>query len=133
LTSLLSAEKSSAPVFVFYLDTFDFIPTHRPNSAPLLAILGSARGGGGSKEDYELGLAYLQDIALLSGGRSMQVKKLAEVKTDEISGILEFLKPRYFISFKLAENVNPAARKQLKVRVNRPNLMVRARGSYLAQ
>ena len=133
LTSLLSAEKASAPVFVFYLDTFNFIPTFRPNSAPLLGILGTGRGVGSSKEEYELGLTYLQDIALLSGGRSLQVKNLTEVKTDEIAGILDFLKPRYFISFKLAENVNPAERKQLKVRVNRPNVTVRARGSYLAQ
>jgi VWFA-related protein len=133
LTSLVSAEKSSAPVFVFYLDTFNYIPPNRPNYAALLGILSASRWVGSSKEDYELGLAYLQDIALLSGGRTLQVKNLAEVKTDEISGILEFLKPRYFISFKLAETVNPAERKQLKVRINRPNLTVRARGSFLAQ
>jgi VWFA-related protein len=133
ITSLLAAENSLAAVFPFYLNTFDTIPRFTGRNTNIFLGMNDLRRPGVTKEEYARGLAYLQDLAALSGGRAIHVKSLTETKTDEIARILEFLKPQYFISFKLAENAAPAERKQLKVRINRPNLIVVARGSYLAR
>jgi VWFA-related protein len=132
-TSLLTAEKNAVPVFPFYLNTFDNAQKH-PGLIPN-GLLGFKLSGlvGMTKEEYELGLTYLQDIALLSGGRAFEVKNLPDVKTEELREILESLKPQYLITFKTPETAGQSPRRQLKVRINRPNLKVQARGSLLAQ
>jgi VWFA-related protein len=139
--SLLEAEKNLSAVFPLYLNTFQDIPrysTIQPNRIRNLTFpstinrSGSPRAGI-TKEEYELGLNYLQDIALLSGGRTFQIKELSDVKPNEISEILDLLKPQYYISLKLPEKSGQIERNKLKVRIKRPNLKIQVRGSYISQ
>ncbi|HEY0461592.1 MAG TPA: VWA domain-containing protein [Pyrinomonadaceae bacterium] len=137
--SLRAAENNFSAVFPFYLYTFEAIPKYPTVPVKLFPGASSSSGSfkiaraGVTKEDYELGLNYLQDIAALSGGRAFQIKTLTEVKPEELGGILEFLKPQYYISFKLPASAEDAARRPIKLRINRPNLKIQSRGSYLAR
>ena len=83
------------------------------------------------KKVYEIGRAYLQDIAALSGGRTFAVKNLAQIKKEDFQIMLNLINPNYYISIKRAQTSGAFARKQIKVRVDRPNLTVQARGSYV--
>lgn len=140
-SSLIEAEKGFAPVFPFYLYTFGALP--KSSSVRILpGILGGSfpnrppLGGapaGATKEDYERGLNFVSDLAVLSGGRAFQIKNLADTKTDEIARILESLVPHYFISFKPPAEAASGLRKPFQVIVNRPNLKIQTRGSFIAQ
>lgn len=142
ISSLFAAEKNSSVVFPFYLDTFS-VAQRRPiinlTGGPLFGnrlprpTVGNRTRVGLTKEEYDLGFAYLQDIAKLSGGRAFQIKDMAATKVDELQKLLTVLKPQYFVSFKSPAADNANQRKQLKFRVNRPNLTILARGSYITQ
>ena len=142
ISSLFAAEKNSSVVFPFYLDTFSNAqryPVINLPGGPLFGNrlprppVGSRTRVGVTKEEYELGFAYLQDLAKLSGGRAFQIKDMAATKVDELQKLLAVLKPQYFVSFKPLAADNANQRKMLKLRINRPNLTVLARGSYITQ
>ena len=133
ITSLTEAEKSAAAVFPFYLDTLENIgKTVKPTpSSVFFPIIGGQPPL--SKEDYELGKFYLTDVAAISGRRIFAVKNLSAVNKKDFESALQLLKPQYYISFNSSGGTeNLLKRKQVKVRINRPNLIVRTRGSYIA-
>ncbi len=131
ISSLVEAEKSDKPIFPFYFDTSGYFQKNNPRFPISVGGLNSRRQIGLSKLEYDLGRMYLQDIAALSGGRAFGVKNLEEIKTPEVEEILTFLQPQYYISINPAETGKIFQRKQIKVRINRPNLIVQARGSYI--
>lgn len=141
-TSLAEAEKVDAAIYPFYVDTFKFWTKNTVRAVPgsvLGTILGSIvnnpaatkSGAITTKEAYELGRNYLNDAARLSGGRTFEVKNPERVDKAELAGIRELFTPKYFVGFKVAASDSPEKRRQIKVRINQPNLTVRARGSYI--
>lgn len=141
-TSLTEAEKNDAVVFPFYIDTFENrskIYSSTGGLFPPSSVIGQILDNQllnlptTSKADYELGKQYLFDLALLSGGRAIEIKNLAKLKTTDLATILNLLKPRYFITVDTKNIDNLPPRGQIKVRVNRPNLIVQSRGSYVAK
>jgi VWFA-related protein len=94
---------------------------------------GYPRGGGsagGSREDYERGARYLEELSRNSGGRIFQANTSANLDA-AFSGIAEELRRQYTLGY-YPENVGQAGqRKQIKVRVSRPNAVVRAKNSYI--
>jgi VWFA-related protein len=135
-TSLAEAAKSDAVVFPFYLDTYE---QNSKNPDVIQSILGVINfpalrnRSGSSKADYELGQQYLVDLASLSGGRAIQVKNFSLINKSVLENTLNLLKPRYFISVNTENTDNLQEHKQIRVRVNRSNLNVQARGSYQAE
>jgi VWFA-related protein len=129
--SLAAAERTDAAVFPIYFDTFGGSdPKAAKNNPQLQAILrtliqGSAQGV--TAAEYELGKFYLNDISRLSGGRPRAVK---DIKTEIVENIGAELRTQYQVRFR-PTNFAAGQRKQLTVRVNRPNLLVQARGSYI--
>jgi Ca-activated chloride channel homolog len=101
------------------------------------AILGSILGGGKiggtsgtSKKDYAKGLLYLQDMARVSGGRFFSADNATNLDAS-FRGIAEELRRQYSIGY-MPENVGqPGQRKQIKIRVNRENAIVKTRTSYV--
>ena len=95
--------------------------------------IGGSRGGGSvgsSREDYERGRRYLEDLARLSGGRTFQADTVSNLDA-AFSGIAEELRRQYTLSY-YPENAGAAGqRKQIRVRVNRPNAVVRTKNSYI--
>ena len=89
------------------------------------------RGGAGSSpEEYERGRQYLDALAQNSGGRKFEADTVGNLDA-AFSGIAEELRRQYSLGY-YPDNVGQKGdRKQIKVRVMRPNLVVRAKSSYI--
>jgi len=92
------------------------------------------RGGGGragsSSREYETGRTYLEALAQNSGGRKFEAQTLYNVES-AFSGIAEELRRQYSIGY-YPEAVGQAGdRRQIKIRVMRQNVVVRAKTSYI--
>jgi VWFA-related protein len=96
--------------------------------------IGFPGGGGGnsgsSRSEYETGKRYLETLAQNSGGRKFEADSLRNLD-EAFSGIAEELRRQYSLGY-YPENVGkPGERKQIRVRVMRPELVVRAKNSYI--
>ena len=111
----------------------------RQSRGGLAGILGSIIMGGGvsiggspgvaSREEYEKGRQYLQTLAQNTGGREFEARSMYNLDA-AFSGIAEELRRQYSIGY-YPENVGKTGdRKQIKIRVMRPNVVVRAKTSY---
>lgn len=88
------------------------------------------RRGGSSSQEYETGRKYLQALAQNSGGRSFDAPTITNLDA-AFSGIAEELRRQYSLGY-YPETVGQAGeRRQIRVRVARPNLVVRAKSSYI--
>jgi Ca-activated chloride channel homolog len=149
-TSIREAEESEALIYPIRYDTQSDMNGGwgggNPNPYPyprrrqrgwgriLGGVLGTGtgqQGGGGSGStypEYETGRRYLEDLARNSGGRSFEANNDLNVA---FSGIAEELRRQYSIGY-YPETVGQVGdRKQIRVRVMRPNLVVRAKTSYI--
>ena len=89
------------------------------------------RGGGGagsSSAEYETGRRYLEDLARNSGGRAFDARNDLNAA---FSGIAEELRRQYSIGYYPETVGQRGERKSIRVRVMRPNLVVRAKTSYI--
>ncbi|MGC2238154.1 MAG: VWA domain-containing protein [Pyrinomonadaceae bacterium] len=97
-----------------------------------VVIGGNGKGGGGgmggSRQDYETGRRYLETLARNSGGRFFEARNDL---TAAFSGIAEELRRQYSVGYYPEKAGNKGERKQIRVRVMRPNLVVRAKNSYI--
>jgi Ca-activated chloride channel family protein len=133
--TLDEAEESESLIFPIYYNTF--FDTQGGGT------LGSINGGmipsihnnsgmrGSSSEDYALGRKYLEDLAAYTGGRVFRPESTPGGLTAAFEGIAEELRRQYNIGYIPQDEGKPGQRKQIKVRVNRPNLIVRNRDSYI--
>ncbi len=93
--------------------------------------IGSGGGGGGaSASEYETGKQYLEALAQNSGGRKFEAQSLYNLEA-AFSGIAEELRRQYSLGY-YPENVGKVGdRKQIRIRVMRPEVVVRAKNSYI--
>ena len=93
-------------------------------------INGPIGGMGGSREEHERGNQYLEELAVKSGGRKFDADTTADLDT-AFAGIAEELRRQYSVGYS-PDNVGvKGERRQIKVRVMRPGLVVRAKTSYI--
>ncbi len=133
-STLRQASEADALIFPIYYNTFsrnsggilsspdpptDF-PNSRRRSAP-----------GTTSGEYLVGKQYLEELAANTGGRVFQAESSSGGLTRAFEGIAEELRRQYSIGYYPQETGQAGQRKQIKVRVNRPNLVVRARDSYI--
>lgn len=86
-------------------------------------------GGGGRSNDYATGKAYLEALAQNSGGREFEAGTLQNLDA-AFSGIAEELRRQYSIGY-YPETVGKVGdRKQIRIRVMKPDVVVRAKNSY---
>ena len=101
---------------------------------------GGRRGGGGgggwpgtgnSKAEYELGDQYLHELARVSGARlyNAEQQNLALA----FRSVAEELRRQYSLGYYPTNAPRAGERRNIKVRVNRPELVVRTRDSYVFQ
>lgn len=91
---------------------------------------GPVQMGGGNQGDYATGQRYLENLAQNSGGRKFEADSLYNLESS-FSGIAEELRRQYSIGY-YPENVGQIGdRKQITIRVQRPNVVVRAKTSYI--
>ena len=91
---------------------------------------GGGGGRGGSAGDIAQGEQYLEDLAAKTGGRKYDADTTANLQT-AFYNIAEELRREYSLGYYPNESGNAGQRKQIKVRVGKPNLVVRARDSYV--
>jgi VWFA-related protein len=90
---------------------------------------GGGMGGPGNAE-YARGRQYLETLARNSGGRSFEAQSMSNLET-AFTGIAEELRRQYSLGY-YPENVGKLGdRKQIKIRVMRPAVVVRAKNSYI--
>ena len=97
--------------------------------------VGNGNGGGGaprgaSREDYERADRYLGDLAERTGARRYSADNTRNLE-QSFSLVAEELRRQYSIGFYPQSAAQSGERRQVKVRVNRPNMIVRARDSYV--
>jgi Ca-activated chloride channel family protein len=85
---------------------------------------------GGNQGDYETGRRYLEALALNSGGRKFEADTLANLEAS-FSGIAEELRRQYSLGYYPDKAGEKGERRQITIRVNRPNVVVRAKNSYI--
>lgn len=97
---------------------------------------GSRRGGnsgggvGTSRQEYDLANRYLRDISERTGARLYQADTTQNL-TVAFSNIAEELRRQYSLGYYPKNPAQAGERRQIRVRVNQPNLAVRTRDSYV--
>jgi len=92
------------------------------------------RGGGGSgtsREEYEVGDQYLHDLARVSGARLYNAEQ--QNLDSAFRSVAEELRRQYSLGYYPKKKPATGERRGIKVRVDRPELVVRTRDSYVFQ
>jgi VWFA-related protein len=126
--TLAVAEESDSLIFPIYYNTFNDMRGQAGGSA-WPPIFGQPQVRGPSASDYALGKKYLEDLAAYTGGRVFRPESGGLNAAFE--GIAEELRSQYSIGYIPKDEGKPGQRKALNVRVNMPNVAVRARDSYI--
>lgn len=134
-STLDMAEESESLIFPIYYNTF--FETARGG-------LGNVNGGiipsinnggynppGTTAGEYALGKKYLEELANYTGGRVFRPESTPGGLTAAFEGIAEELRRQYNIGYVPKKDGTPGERKQIRVRVERPNLVIRSRDSYI--
>ena len=110
----------------------------------LIGILGGRRGGrsgpigggggggtiGSNRGDYERANRYLRDLAEKTGARQFHADGMSNLSS-AFAGVAEELRRQYSLGYYPIQPPQPGERRQVRVRVNQPNLAVRSRDSYV--
>src|SRR5437588_999629 len=96
--------------------------------------IGNGGGGGGgagtSRGDYERAGEYLHGLADETGGRLYNADDI-RVLEEAFTNIADELRQQYQLGYYPSRQSQTQEQRQIKVRVKRPNLVVRARDSYV--
>ena len=95
--------------------------------------MGGSQSIGRTRAEYAVGRRYLQDLANATGGRIYRAGSSTRELQAAFEGIAEELRSQYEIGYYPDEPGNPGDRKQIKIRINRPNLIIRNRDSYIVK
>ena len=135
-SNLADAEEADTLIFPIYYNTFSGIRgiggsggISSPDPFPDSDIIQNAPGT--SSAEYALGRKYLEDLSAMTGGKIFRPEATPGGLTAAFEGIAEELRRQYNVGYYPTEEGQAGQRKQIKVRVNRPNLVVRSRDSYI--
>lgn len=128
-TSLDLAEEFDALIFPIYYNTFFETNRRQPQSWPFPGQTRSAPGT--TSAEYALGKKYLEELAAYTGGRVFRPEATPGGLVSAFEGIAEELRRQYNIGYVPSDDGKPGERRQIRVRVDRTNLVVRSRDSYI--
>jgi Ca-activated chloride channel homolog len=130
-SSVREAEEADTVIFPIYYNTFfDNQRGGRGGIFQPFPQIGN-RSRGTSSQDYVTGRAYLKDLSESTGGRVFNAENTSGGLTKTFESIADELRRQYSIGYIPQESGQAGQRKQIKVRVDRPNLVIRARDSYI--
>jgi Ca-activated chloride channel homolog len=140
-STVRDAEESDALIFPIYYNTFldgggifggggGVMSTPPGLSIPLPGGIGGGNANG-SSEEHARGRAYLDELAAATGGRVFRPNSSAGGLNAAFEGIAEELRRQYNIGYYPQDDAQAGTRKQIRVRVNRPRLVIRAKDSYI--
>jgi len=131
--TLAMAEEADAAIFSVYFNTYlDQKGIGTGGVMSTTPSLGLPQGGGGaSSEDYLHGRTYLQELGRITGGQMFRAESTTGGLNAAFEGLAEELSNQYSIGYYPNDAGSPGERKHIKVRVNRPNVAIRARDNYI--
>lgn len=91
---------------------------------------GSQAPAGSTSEEYARGNQYLEGLARNSGGRKFEADTTANLDA-AFAGIAEELRRQYSLGYYPETPGQIGERRSIRIRVTRPNLVVRAKTSYV--
>jgi len=97
---------------------------------------GGGRGGGGgggignSRREYDIANRYLHELAERTGARDYEADSTQNLSS-AFANIAEELRRQYSLGYYPKTPAQTGDRRQIRVRVNQPNLAVRTRDSYV--
>ncbi len=121
-STLALAEESDSLIFPIYYNTFDKTRQDMVWGPP---------APGTTAREYAVGKKYLEELAAYTGGRVFRPEATPGGLTAAFEGIAEELRRQYNLGYIPSEDSKAGQRKQIKVRVDRPNLVLRSRDSYI--
>lgn len=134
-STLGDAEESEAIVFPIYYNTFlnnlGIGTGGVMTSTPSIGFPGGGGGRGASTAEYARGRAYLEGLAASTGGRVFRPENIPGGLPAAFRGIAEELRSQYNLGYYPQAEGTAGQRKQIRVRVDRPRLIVRSRDSYI--
>ena len=149
-STLHEVEELDALIYPIQYDTTDFVDAQTRTNAtivtttirgPHLPTRSSSRvtygtpkasGPGTSVDDYKLADQYLQQLATKTGGRLYAANDRSQLN-GAFSKIAEELRHQYSIGYYPQTTLLSEERREIKVRVDQPDVAVRARDSYVRQ
>ena len=123
-STLALAEESDSLIFPIYYNTYS-------KTRQDAGMVWGPPPAGTTAREYAVGKKYLEELAAYTGGRVFRPESTPGGLTTAFEGIAEELRRQYNIGYIPSEDGKPGQRKQIKVRVDRPNLVLRARDSYI--
>ena len=123
-STLSLAEEADSLIFPIYYNTYDKVRDDNNG-------LWGPPAPGTTAREYAVGKKYLEELASYTGGRIFRPESTPGGLKAAFEGIAEELRRQYNIGYIPSEEGKAGQRKQIKVRVNRPNLVLRARDSYI--
>jgi Ca-activated chloride channel homolog len=129
-STLNYAEESDSLIFPIYYNTY-FDNRQRTGGTFPDIFSGPIIGAGVTSEEYAVGRKYLEEISEVTGGRVFRPESTPGGLTRAFEGIAEELRRQYNIGFVPKEEGKRGQRKEIRVRVDRPNLIVRSRDGYI--
>jgi len=101
---------------------------------PLPITIGTSGGGAGSsRSDYDRGESYLHRLAEVTGGRVYEANKDLSYLRNAFSHIAQELSRQYTLGYYPTTREGSGERRKIKVRVDRPEVVIRARDSYISK
>jgi VWFA-related protein len=146
-STLRAAEELDALIYPIEYDTSDFINTIQntgsvtivtrnsswpfPGRSSSRVVYGPSMSiPGSTKADYARADRYLHDLADKTGARLYRANDASQL-ADAFSRIAEELRRQYSLSYYPPTSAQDGERRAINVRVNEPDLAVRARASYV--
>lgn len=137
-STLRDAIEADAQIFPIYYNTFLNIRGLSTGDGPMTSIpsigvpgMGGRIPKGARAEDYARGRQYLRDLADVTGGRIFKPEATSVSLNEAFEGIAAELRTQYNIGYYPLVVGEKGQRKEIRVRVNRPKLAVRARDNYI--
>ena len=135
MENIKDAEEADALIYSVYYNTFlSGRSSGTILNSPFPGVLNSIPVFGGTVDDakaHTYGKIFLESLASYTGGKLFHAGSSRFILVQAFKGIAEELRTQYNIGYFPTEVGEKGDRKQIKVRVYRPNLRIRTRDSYV--
>ncbi len=131
LMNIDEVEESDVTIYPIYYNTYRRMVRRDVFNDPLGRRPRYGQVKGTRPKDYAVGRQYLLELAGSTGGRIFIPEKTDDGLRNAFFGIAEELRRQYNLGYSPPEDGKPGERKSIKVRINRPKLVVRNRTSYV--
>ena len=147
-STLRKVDEMDVLIYPVQYDTTDFVAAQTRTNATIVTTTISGRniptrssseitygtpkasGPGTSVFDYKLADQFLHQLATKTGGRLYEANERTQL-SEAFSKIAEELRHQYSIGYYPETTLQSGERREIRVRVDRPELAVRARDSYV--